>query len=430
MIGKIKGDNFMINKKIIKYTVLLLSCIILFVSNSLICMAVTSSKDELRGMWISYLELKRIYEEMKDKKNLKEFSDKIEKMLEEIKQLNCTDVFFQVRPFSDALYDSKKFPTSHVLAGTQGEDIGYDPLKSVIELAHKKGLKVHGWVNPYRIKLPTNPMELSKNNPFSNLVDDTKTVIKYFDGVTTFNPANDKIQKLIIEGIEEIAVNYDIDGIHLDDYFYLSDNLNYDKDSYDEYLRGGGQDEQKKWRINNVNKLIKNIYSKVKEIAEERNKQILFGVSPGGNINHVINKESVDVKTWMKEPGYIDYIVPQIYYGFNNKRLSFNQALESWLEVERHQDLKMYIGLAAYKIGTEDEYAIKRDDTLTLKEQDDPRKEWITNHNIISKQILKTRESCNGFIFFRHDFLFNPPEETKSAVEEELKGINKVLEKK
>ncbi len=370
---------------------------------------------ELRGIWISYLEMG----DMAQNKTEEEFTKNVELMLDNIKSLKLTDVFFQVRAFSDAFYKSSVFPQSHILTGEQGKDCGYDPLKIMVEKGHEKGLKIHAWINPYRIQNPgtDNPgsnIKLAETHPAKKAIDsdDNKKIIKLENGGIYFQPGLKSNVDLVVKGVEEIVRNYNIDGIHVDDYFYPTTDEQIDKLLYEEYCKNGGKLPLGDWRRGCVNVLIKEIAEKIKTI----NPNVLFGISPAGNVKYNLESVYADVAKWMEE-GMVDYLCPQIYWGFEHSRLPFDWALSTWLDLKKADTVKLYVGLAAYKAGLEDSYSL-----------DNGRDEWIRNSDILKRQILACRgKKCDGFVLFRYGSLFNPDPQQQEAVKKELSNMISIL---
>lgn len=408
----------MVVKKFLKSLVMLVVFFMLVQSLFVNVLAVASlnstspkAKGEFRGVWVSFFEMQAIAAQ----KTEEEFTQNVDLMFDNTKILNLTDVIIQVRPFSDAFYKSSIFPQSDLLTGEQGKDCGYDPLKIMVEKGHEKGLKVHAWVNPYRIKNPNSKFKLAKNHPALQWIKDNnnREIIKLDNGGIYYQPGSDDAKQLVINGIKEIVSNYAVDGIHMDDYFYPSKEPDVDKELYNDYILKGGSLSLNNWRIENVNSLIKGIYTEVKKI----NPQVVVGISPAGNVEANYEVHFSDVKKWLKEPGYVDYLCPQLYYGFENEKQPFNKVLLQWASLEKLKTVDLYIGLAAYKIGLEDQYALSGKD------------EWVKGGNIISEQILKCRDNanCNGFILFRYGSLFTPEQKQKGLVEKELSNIRAIL---
>lgn len=354
------------------------------------------SAEEFRAVWISYLEFKSTgYTK-------KEFQTHIETMFNEVVAMNMNAVVVHVRPFGDAMYDSDYFPWSRYVSGTQGKDPGFDPLEIMVEEAHKRGLEFHAWLNPYRItSSSTDVMDLSSDNPARIYRTDKKKnndrYVLTYDGKLYYNPSVKQVQTLIVNGIEEIVKNYDVDGIHFDDYFYptLGKNFtsNFDAQEYETYKK---QQEKKNatyltitdWRRENVNTLVRSVYSAVKAI----NPEVVFGISPGGFMDALKadDKYYVDFETWLGYDGYIDYLCPQLYWSNEHSVYPFNNILDRFLSVPRNPDVKIYVGVGVYKAG------IKTEETA-----------WYKNANVLRNMIRYSRNTnqVDGFILYSHRYL-------------------------
>lgn len=343
----------------------------------------TSESDEpaekLRGVWVTYMTLD--VESVSDKESA--FKSKVDSIIEDMKAFDLNTMIVQVRPFSDALYRSRYYPWSHILTGSQGEDPGYDPLEYIIEKAHNSDIKVHAWINPYRITTANTPTTLSDDNPY---VKDNDIGVE-INGALYLDPSSDKARRLIVNGAAEIAEKYDVDGIQFDDYFYPPDCGDFDSKAYEAYRADTNSPlSLDDFRKDNVNKLIKAVY----EAVHKANRDTVFGISPQG---HLSNNEGLyaDVRTWCKEDGYIDYICPQLYFSLDNPALTFEEGLQDWLETEKHEGLDMYIGLPAYKAGTDADEGT-----------------WLDNDDILETEIAILREKCcQGFVLYSYDSFHN-----------------------
>ncbi len=357
-----------------------------------------ASTDEFRAVWIAYLDFKTTgYTK-------KEFKTHIETMFNEVCAMNMNAVVVHVRPFGDAMYDSNYFPWSRYVSGTQGKDPGFDPLEIMVEEAHKRGLEFHAWLNPYRITSnSTNVKDLSKDNPARIFRTDSKksndrNVLTY-DGKLYYNPAVKEVQTLIVDGIREIVLNYDVDGIHFDDYFYptLGKNFtkNFDAPEYETYKqkqinRNADYLSIADWRRENVNTLIRNIYSTVKKI----NPEVVFGISPGGFMDSLKadDKYYVDFETWLGHDGYIDYLCPQLYWSNDHSIYPYNDILNRFIAAAKNPDVKLYVGVGAYKAG------IKTEGT-----------DWYKNANVLRNMIRYARNTneVDGFIIYSYKYLIS-----------------------
>ncbi len=356
-------------------------------------------EEEFRAVWISYLEFNS-----NGYKTKKEFQKHVETMFNEIAAMNMNAVVVHVRPFGDAMYNSDYFPWSRYASGTQGKDPGFDPLAIMVKEAHERGLEFHAWLNPYRVTSnSTNVKDLSEDNPAriyrtDNKKSNDRNVLTY-SGKLYYNPAVEEVQTLIINGIKEIVDYYNVDGIHFDDYFYptLGKNFtsNFDAPEYEAYRKLHIENNENymsiaDWRRNNVNTLIKNIYSAVKEIDSD----VIFGISPGGFMDALKadDKYYVDFETWLGHDGYIDYLCPQLYWSNDHSIYPYNEILERFIDAAKNPDVKLYVGIAAYKAGTKSEES-----------------EWYQNSNVLRDMIQYARKTKNvdGFVLYRYEYLIS-----------------------
>ncbi|MDD3193314.1 MAG: family 10 glycosylhydrolase [Oscillospiraceae bacterium] len=367
------------------------------------------SEDEYRAVWFSYLDLSG----MLKGQSQTAFRQNIKAAFKNISDLGCNVAIVQVRPFGDALYDSDYFPWSYLCTGTEGKNPGYDPLQVMIEEAHGLDLEIEAWVNPYRIRPSGNNNALSASNIASQWEDEgTDAVIRYNGGIY-YNPAQSAVRELIVDGVQELAENYDLDGIHFDDYFYPSPDDSFDNTDYQEYKKGGGSLSRGDWRRENVNILIRDVYSAIKAADPS----IRFGVSPQGNTSNNYNSQYIDVDKWLSNKGYVDYICPQIYFGFDNSSHPFTETVELWNNKIKVSGISLYIGLAPYKIGLTDSWA------------GSGQNEWISGSSILARQVQSARDykKYGGFALFRYASLFAPGSSVKSQVEKEKNALADVL---
>ena len=181
-------------------------------------------------------------------------------ILENVKKWNMNAVVVQIKPAADSFYPSKYAPWSAYLTGTQGKDPGYDPLKFMVDEAHKRGIEFHAWFNPYRVGITTDTTKLSKDNiAFSK----PKWMIKY-GGKLYLNPGEPGVDDYVVDEIMEVVNNYDIDGVHMDDYFYpykVKDQEYPDQSTYSQY--GKKFYNVGDWRRDNVNRLIEKLSTEI-----------------------------------------------------------------------------------------------------------------------------------------------------------------------
>lgn len=302
------------------------------------------AEKEMRGVWVSYIELDMQNETDKSEAS---FREKFKNIAINSKNAGFNTLIVQVRPFCDALYDSIFFPYSHILSGKQGVNPGYDALEVMCEVCSQLDLDIHAWVNPYRISTDSTPQALSETNPY---VIDNEIGEETENGIF-LNPANKMARNLIIDGVTEIVRNYDIDGIQFDDYFYPTQDSDFDDTEYSEYVETVGEMNCMSidnWRLANVNTLICDTYRAIHKISDD----VEFGISPQGNIDNNAQIYA-DVKTWCICKGFVDYICPQLYYSLDNPALTFEDSLTAWSELDINKSVKLYVGLAGYKANSD-----------------------------------------------------------------------------
>lgn len=347
------------------------------------------------GVWINYNELS-----MKKESggNEESFRKKVGDMFSRCESLGVNNLFVQVRPFCDAFYKSDIFPYSEYITGKQGVNPNYDPLKIMTEEAKKRGLKIHAWINPYRVSYKTDINTLSKTSPAYILYNEKGNDVYIGESGIYLNPASDKAKKLVLEGVREL-LSYNIDGIHLDDYFYPNKDEKIDKAEYEKYRSSGGSLSLEDWRRSHVTSLVGMLYSEIKAASPG----ILFGISPMGDIEKNYASLYADIPLWCSKTGYVDYIMPQLYYGFENEKLPFEKTAESWKALAEKGNVKIYGGLALYKLGKEDKFAGEQSE-----KKDTARYEWVNNKDVISRQIAVLEElKYGGTVFYSYSSLSN-----------------------
>ena len=308
---------------------------------------------ELRGIWVSTVSnLDYPTEPTTDAETLK---NELLTILDNCKTMGFNAVFFQVRPAADALYASAIFPWSKYLTGKQGTapKNGFDPLAFAVEEAHKRGLELHAWINPYRITVSKKDSDaLSGTHPAVLYPDLTLTDS---DGKLYFNPGDSKAIDLIVSGGVEIVKNYDVDGLHMDDYFYPSADFD-DDGTYAFYQKEFP--EKDAWRREMVNRMVK----QMSDAVHKANPDIRFGISPRGiwaNVSeHPDGSQTsgggsyngiwADSRTWVKN-GWVDYIMPQIYWHIGHEQADYSVLTDWWADTVSGTDVELYIGEAAYK---------------------------------------------------------------------------------
>lgn len=385
------------NKILIVFIILLLVYLISIQSNNKKERNVVKEK---RVVFISYIELS----EYLKNKNEQEAKKNIDEMINNIKKFKFNVVVLQVRSFSDSIYESKYYPWSKVICDKEGDKYSFDVLDYFIRKTHQNNIELHAWINPYRVRTTNSIDDISKTNPAYKMINSND--INISDNGIYYNPASIKVQKLIKDGIEEILSNYEVDGIFFDDYFYP--NLEIDYENYKEYINNNKYISIEEYHLLMVNNLVKDVHSLTKKYNR------LFGISPEGNIENNYSKNQADVYNWGKSDIYVDYLMPQIYYGFLNETSPFYEVLLRWENIVKNSNVKIIPALAFYKIDKEDIYAKKG------------RLEWIENDDIIMRQVLLSRNigHYDGFAIYRYDSLFR---ENSEHVNKEINNLKKVI---
>jgi len=337
-----------------------------------------------KAMWFTYMD----YENILSQKSEEEFSEIISERFENASELGINTVYVQIRAFGDAYYPSEIFSK-----GKFYTDESFDPLQIMIDKAHSCGLSFHAWINPMRL-MKKDEISSQPKSEIERVCVAQENFIFEYEGRYYLDPSYSDTADIVCRGIEEIVRNYNVDGIHIDDYFYPSQEVS-DADEF----KKSGKDNIADWRRENINVLVRSLYNTVKSI----NKGILFGISPQGNIETDYEKQYADVEKWLSEGGYCDYIVPQIYYGYENSECPFEETLDGWKSIS-DGNTALIIGLCTYKNGTEDKWAGKGAD------------EWIINDDVTSRQVTDCTDDpeVDGIALYSYSSTFE--DEVSSAV--------------
>ncbi|MBE6903085.1 MAG: hypothetical protein E7480_00555 [Ruminococcaceae bacterium] len=357
---------------------------------------------DIRGLWVS--SVLNIDFPSKDNLTSQQMKSEIDDIISLCLDTGINTVFFQVRPSCDALYKSEIFPTSIYLSGTQGAPLpdGFDPLEYMIEQAHKRKIAVHAWINPYRVtgNMDMSLDELSPDNPALK----NREQLVLHKGKYYLDPSLESSIQLIVDGVKEIVENYNIDGIHFDDYFYPDKDFD-DDSSFAPY--SSKYESKHEWRCENVNNMLSRVYSSIKET----DKTVIFGVSPMGIwANKSTDKRGSDTKggeslishcadslAWI-EKGIIDYICPQLYWTNKSTISNFDILVDWWENAVKDSNVKLIIGHALYKFGDENY-------------PDFDSAEVITNQ-------LEKSIGCSGNVFYNYSSLKKNTLKIKDAIKE------------
>lgn len=298
------------------------------------------SHAEMRAVWIAFLE----FDSFKGSDEAA-FTSRIQTYYDTAIAKGLNTVIVQVRPHGDSMYESQYYPWSKHISGTMGVGVDYDPLAIMVSEAHSRNLEIHAWINPYRTMLDSEFATVDDSYPtkqWYNSSNRWEYMVQGTDGRWWLKPGNSEVQQLIIDGSNEIMRNYAVDGIHIDDYFYNKAPAAY-----------GDSNAQAKA---NTTAMVKGLYDGVKSI----NPSARFGVSPAGGFRENnslpasdIGSLSTDLALWCSQAGYIDYVMPQIYWDYNHSTQPFAMTLSKWESFVTEDSVALYIGLAPYRLSRE-----------------------------------------------------------------------------
>lgn len=354
------------------------------------------NKRALRGVWIATVS--NIDWPSKQGLSVEDQQKEMIFLLDQVKSCHMNTVIFQVRPTADAFYKSKYEPFSFWITGVQGKDPGYDPLQFVIEECHKRGLNIHVWLNPYRIN---NDTTLCTSYAKEHILYQHPEWTVDYGKAKYFNPGLDEVRMFTCDIVRDLVNHYDIDAIHMDDYFYPYKIKGIDfPDSLTFQNHPRGFDNKEDWRRNNVNLIIKEIKETIKSVKP----WVEFGISPfaiwrnisedprGSDTRGMSNYDGLyaDILLW-QEKGWIDYVLPQLYFNIGYSIADYAVLADWWTKY--NYGANVYAGLAPYRISPKAK-----------------QKEWRSSKEIL-RQIRRNAENPNikGEVYFSARSLFKNP---------------------
>lgn len=336
--------------------------------------------------------------------------------LDKLQRLGINTLFFQVKPDGTALWQSKILPWSDMLTGRIGQDPGYDPLQFVLDEAHKRGMKVHAWFNPYRVSVNTSAATVAALNRTLSL-QPASIFVLHRDWVRiagdrfVLDPGIPEARDWITSIVAEVVERYPIDGVQFDDYFYSESPGSALNDSQTYRTYGKGFASKADWRRHNTQQLIEQVSRTIHELKPD----VEFGVSPAGvwrNRSHdaagsetrgaaAYDESYADTRRWVQQ-GLLDYIAPQLYWPFSRSAARYDVLARWWANVVAASGTRLYIGIALYKVG----------------EPSKLEPDWTVQGGVPElKKQLDLNESLpqiQGTILFRENYLNQP--QTREAV--------------
>ena len=356
---------------------------------------VEEKNQDLKGIWVSQFDMHPIFRNGSKQREKGEFTELVEKMASNLKRDGFNTIFLQVRPNGDSMYESEVYPASKYIAGVYGNEIDYDAISIYLEVMKRQNISVHAWINPFRLCKEDELVSYGKGILFDWYQEGLGKRIEIGDNeILYLDPAYSEATELIVRGAKEILEKYNFDGIHLDDYFYPTEfEFNDDTEFNSSDFTNKGD-----FRRDNINRTVKAIYEATHSFGK------IFGVAPAGNIYSLSDGWYVDIYKWCSEEGFVDYIMPQLYFGFNNKVCPFDKVLADWADAVSCTKIKLYIGLSAAKcelgtLGVEDEHA-----------GEIGKLEWQENKDILSRSLLEIekQEKADGVCIFTYSSFYDP----------------------
>jgi uncharacterized lipoprotein YddW (UPF0748 family) len=317
-------------------------------------------------------------------------------ILDRAAQLRLNVVIFQVRPACDALYASQLEPWSEYLTGRMGEAPApfYDPLAFAIEEAHKRGLELHAWFNPYRAGHPSAKSAVAPNH----ITRTHPELVRHYGTQVWLDPGEKAVQEYSLSVVMDVVRRYDLDGVHFDDYFYPYKETNSagiemefpDESSFRRYAAAGGKLNRDDWRRENVNVLIERTYRSIKAAKP----WVKFGVSPFGIWRpgypaqikgfDAYEKIYADSRKWLVN-GWVDYLAPQLYWSIASREQSF-PALLSWWAAQNSRHRHLMPGLDATK-------------TVPSRRTERPAT-WKADEILSQIRIIRKQKDADGEVFW------------------------------
>ncbi|MFK3668627.1 glycoside hydrolase family 10 protein [Leifsonia aquatica] len=357
----------------------------------------TQPERQFRSAWVATVNQLNVAKPASEA----DFQAQYTRILDRFEEAKLNAMIFQVRPAQDAWYPSALNPWSQFLSGTQGVDPGYDPLEWMVQQTHARGMEYHAWFNPYRVTtsaitsapvLAALGMTADEARALSaeqavralagagllaagNYAVQHPEHVLLFNGTLFLDPGEPAVRQHVIDSVREVATNYDVDGIHFDDYFYPYRTTAYfgdageDRSTFEQYgLTAGYADTADgiaQWRRDNVTALVSGVHDALARLNAERGTAVQFGVSPFGIWEHgsVDPRGShtpatssstyskavfADTRAWVKDE-LVDYIVPQIYWSFDQAAAPYGELARWWSDTVTGTDVRLYIGHADYK---------------------------------------------------------------------------------
>jgi len=356
--------------------------------------------ENVRAMWITQFDLTLMCLENGVPRDQEAYEARVHLMVSKLRLIGVNTVFIQARPNADALYPSALFPPSEYAVG-KGGVFSYDPFGLLVDACRKGGISPHAWINPLRAMKTDSPSVQNTAYPIGSWVATGHPCVTAVNGYYYLDPAYEEVRTLVGEGARELLRTYNVDGLHIDDYFYPTIEKSFDSAAFSAYRERGGTLALADFRREQTESLVRTL----SEVT--RAEGALFGVSPGGNIKRNFEDLFADVERWC-ELGLLDYLCPQVYFGLAHETFPFTEVCQSFDAWAQACKIPLIVGLTLEKaanasVGGEDIYA------------GNGRREWMENRNVLAQcvKVTQTLPSCRGVALFSYRLLFSPEDGTE-----------------
>ncbi len=345
--------------------------------------------EEMKGLWLSQFDMTTLYDSGSKQRPEASFTSTCENICKAIAKEGFNTIIVQVRPNGDSFYPSELYCPSSFVVHKYGNEFSYDMLRIFIKIAHKYGLSFHAWINPMRLMKDGEIQLVDQKYKIGEWYADADKREKYMylasNGYWYLVPGWDEVKQLVADGAKELCENYNIDALQIDDYFYPVTNLEFDKEHYetmkDQYPRVNV------YRLEMVNSLVSKLYNAAHSVGVE------FGISPAGSISNNTSSLYADVRKWCSSTGFCDFIIPQVYWGFedDNVKNRFDNCCNEWQSICTSDSVRLIIG-------------IDLDNCKDLNNE-----EFKNNKDCIKKQLvfLTQMQKNSGFAMFSFASLYS-----------------------
>ncbi|MBE6764136.1 MAG: hypothetical protein E7553_07315 [Ruminococcaceae bacterium] len=348
--------------------------------------------ETVRAVWIPYMEMEGLLAS-------DDPAAAVRACVRDCAARGINTLYLHVRANSDAYYPSSVYPQT---ASTEAS--GIDPLAVALEEAHRLGLSLHAWINPYRIG--------------KDVTNARSQDVFCYEERWYYVPTAQSTHDLVVSGVRELTERYDIDGVQFDDYFYPVGAVEdaapspFEQETFAAYQAAGGALTVADWRRAAVSRLIGAVYA----VCHNRD-GCVFGVSPAADRQTVKERMYADTALWASTKGYVDYLCPQLYFGFEHETSPFLQELSDWSALRRHASVSLIAGLALYKTGL-------RDDPYAGSGNG----EWATGGDLIARQFrLVQAAGWQGAALYSHLSFETDDTRDEAVVQKEIVALERVF---